>query len=211
MRKHLVLAITALAVSLLATTSQAGFIISVAQSGANVVMSYSGSFTFVGSGAIAPHTPSGWVQNNEFYRISDQPNTTETQYSGSRNPNLVLFPNWTPIGTPGRLVANSATGDKLAFIDDGRVVTAERSALNSNWDLTANTYSASGTMTFNNRNISAFINVGQTRLLNWTQAGQSFVQGNTITVVGVPEPGSLAVVSGLVAGLSVLSRRRRHG
>ncbi len=210
MRKHLVLAITALAVSLLATTSQAGFIISVAQSGANVVMSYTGSFTFVGSGAIAPHNPSGWVQDNEFYHISNLPNSTETQYLGSRTP-LVLFPNWTPSGMSGRLVATSVTGDKLAFIDDGRVVTAERSALNSNWDLTANTYSASGTMTFINRNISDFINVGETRDLNWTQAGQGFVQGNTIRVVGVPEPGSLAVVSGLVAGLSVLSRRRRHG
>jgi hypothetical protein len=32
-----------------------------------------------------------------------------------------------------------------------------------------------------------------------------------MTVTAVPEPGSLAVVSGLVAGLSVLSRRRRQG
>jgi hypothetical protein len=33
----------------------------------------------------------------------------------------------------------------------------------------------------------------------------------TITITAVPEPSSLACVGGLVAGLSVLSRRRRQG
>ena len=206
MRKILIAVLATLAVGLLVSSSQAGFIITVAQSGANVVMNYSGSFTFVGSGAVAPHSPNNWVQNNEFYRITDVPNSTETQFLGTRTPNLVLFPNWTPSGTLGRLVANSATGDKLAFIDDGRVVTAQFGT--GNWS--GQTYSASGTMTFDNKLVSNFIDVGETRVLDWTQAGQSLNTNNTITVVGVPEPSSLACISGLAAGLSVLSRRRRQ-
>jgi len=169
-------------------------------------MTYSGSLTFVGSGNTAPHSVDDWVQNNEFYRITDVPNSTETQFSGDRTPNLVLFPNWTPASTPGRLFADSATGDKVGLIDDGRVVTAQFGT--GNWS--GQTYSASGTITFNNKLVSNFINVGQTIVLNWTQSNQNFIQGNTITVVGVPEPSSLACVSGVVAGLSVLSRRRRQ-
>ncbi len=204
MRKILIAVLATLAVGLLVSSSQAGFIITVAQSGANVVMNYSGSFTFVGSGAVAPHTPNNWVQNNEFYRITDVPDSFETQFAGTRTPNP-LFPNWTPPAVSGRLNANSATGDKLAFIDDGRVVTAQFGT--GNWS--GQTYFASGTMTFNNKSVSNFINVGETRVLDWTQAGQ-FHPDNTITVVGVPEPSSLACISGLAAGLSVLSRRRRQ-
>ena len=206
MRKFSIAAMVVVALSLLASTSQAGFIISVAQTGVNVTMTYSGSLTFVGSGTTATHGVNNWVQNNEFYRITDVPNSTETQFAGTRTPNLVLFPNWTPPAVSGRLNANSATGDKLAFIDDGRVVTAQIGT--GNWS--GQTYSASGTMTFNNKLVTDFIDIGVTRVIDWTQTGQIFNPSNTITVIGVPEPSSLACVSGLVAGLSVLSRRRRQ-
>jgi|NOAtaT_7_FD_contig_51_4961938_length_658_multi_2_in_0_out_0_1 hypothetical protein len=202
MKRFSITAIVAVAVCFLASTSQAGFIITVAQSGANVTMTYSGSLSFVGSGSIAPHTPNNWIQNDEFYRITDVPNSTETQFSGSRIPNLVLFPNW----TSPRLFADSATGDKIGILDDGRVVTAQYGT--GMWS--GQTYSASGTMTFNNKLVSNFINVGETRVVTWTQTGQNFIPGNTVTIVGVPEPSSIAVTSGLVAGLSVLSRRRRQ-
>lgn len=65
-------------------------------------------------------------------------------------------------------------------------------------------------MTFNNKLVSDFINVGTSNVIQWIQQGQAVDFTNTITVTGVPEPGSLAVVTGLVAGLSVLSRRRRQ-
>lgn len=169
-------------------------------------MTFNGSFTFVGTGANSPQS-SNWIQDNEFLRTDDAGSfPLERQFSGSRTPNLILFPNRTPAGIPGRLVANSFTGDKIGFMDDGRVVTGDLGTLN--WS--GQTYSASGTMTFNNKLVSDFINVGTSNVIQWIQQGQAVDFTNTITVTGVPEPGSLAVVTGLVAGLSVLSRRRRQ-
>jgi len=55
--------------------------------------------------------------------------------------------------------------------------------------------------------------LGETIDLRVGGAGQSNGDGTVVgfTVTAVPEPSALACISGLVAGLSVLSRRRRQG
>jgi hypothetical protein len=199
------LLVALLSTPLFAGNAFAGFIIDVAQAGANVTMTFNGSFTFVGTGASSAQD-SNWIQDNEFLRTDNAgPSPSEIAFLGSRTPNLILFPNRTPVGVGGRLTANSFTGDKIGFMDDGRVVTGQLGT--PNW--TGQTYSASGTMTFNNKLVSDFINEGTSNVIQWTQLGQPVDLTNTIKVTGVPEPGSLAVFTGLVAGLSVLSLRRR--
>jgi hypothetical protein len=68
--------------------------------------------------------------------------------------------------------------------------------------------SISGTATFNNLSLTSLgMNSGTT--WKW-YFGANGDEGKSLTITAVPEPGSLIVVSGLVAGLSVLSRRRRE-
>lgn len=201
MRNLFIAPLTLLMLGVTATFSQAAFLIHVRQTGANVTMSYSGSFTFVGTGTAAPHIPNNWVQKNEFYRITDIPNSTEHQFNGTRTPDLNLFPNWT---APARLFADSATGSKIALIDDGRVVTSEFGL--AGWS--GQTYSAAGTLVFNNRFVSDFINNNTTLTFQWTQQGQAFNPSNTITVTSVPEPTSAACFGTLALALTAVVRRR---
>jgi len=205
--------------------SQAGFVITVNQVGSDVELTYSGSFT----GLVGNHNhPGTWpgnvfsgVSRDRFFARASSFNGYDGSWSGSGPFVAANRPDFFPglpvsPGGPFNIGStNVAPGSQTFWVDGTTDLTRQgRFYIDPTLLVTTGatkTYTASGSFKIVGSTLTSFgLTVPSTRTWDWTQSGQSFVAGNTVTITAVPEPSSLACVSGLVAGLSVLSRRRRQ-
>jgi hypothetical protein len=104
----------------------------------------------------------------------------------------------------GLIVASSTSGDRFSLEYDATLAQPFRLNLPTGYTFGQ---SLNGTATLQNTTLAALgLNVGDVGTFAYSTGSGT----ETFRLEAVPEPGSLAVVSGLVAGLSVLSRRRRQ-
>jgi hypothetical protein len=196
--------------ALFAGNAFAGFIINVEQAGANLKFTYNGSFVMTAAG-ITDTDPIGFSYTSNYLKA--------TVTGGGENPSRgksSLFSGAFSLvsGNPDTFFTGSGNASSFApgsenFIvvrSTGEVFVGDLNSTNG-----AGTYFASGSFTVAGQTLASIgYTANESRKWNWTQTGQAFVNTNTLTINAVPEPSSIAVVGGLVAGLSVLSRRRRQ-
>jgi hypothetical protein len=192
--------------ALFAGNAFAGFIINVEQVGADLKFSYSGSMVMAGSGSESDAVGYGYGQNtNDIFRVWG--GGTTGNWEGVVTP---TFSNRSDFlsGSGTALGASLASGSTNFLVRTTATANTLRFSLGS---VGAGTKTVSGSFTVASRTLASIGYTANTsRTWSWTENGQSFVAGNTLTINAVPEPSSIAVVGGLVAGLSVLSRRRRQ-
>ena len=194
----------------------AGFVFTLKQVGSQVEITRTGSFNTNGFTPAGNTTFSGLFLNNNVVM------------AGSRNASLPIdrfswssvtrSTNGGPSVTPTSIfslpasntnLSNPGGGNRVAGFSFNTSTLFFASAINSGGiygtpGSVSNTTTAGGGVTLGGMGFA----VGQTDVYTFISGGGTV---ETITITAVPEPSSLACVGGLVAGLSVLSRRRRQG
>ncbi len=207
MKKTLLAAL--LFTALFAGNAFAGLIITVEEVGADLKFSYSGSLVMATGGT--DDDPGGFSYGSSFFRAYPILSSGRG-FSSNFNGTFTLTSGTTDSFFSGSgSSASFAAGSQNLYIGQTDVVNRGRIRIGTTANGgAAGTYSATGSFTVAGRNFSSIgYTVGESRTWSWTQTGQSPVLGNTLTISAVPEPGSLVLVGGLLAGLTSFSRRRR--
>jgi len=167
----------------------AGFIFNAQQIGSDIKVTFSGTLDTTGllpsgSATIAPSAGSNYVYVG--------PTATNAAFFGAASVSGPATVTNIPFAT-----ASSSSGSTVGFLRTSNTTML----LYLPTGYVSGSF-ISGSSTFANKTYADF---------GWFAAAPKvWTLGNGDTITAVPEPGSLAVVSGLVAGLSVLSRRRRQ-
>lgn len=191
----------------LANTAFAGFVFFVEEVGSNIKITASGSLDT--TGWTSGNNPPGgaFIRDNAVIVGTSAPSGTGfinfgvlTGFTVSGGASTTkVFPSFS---TSSYNAASSSGSFAGMLLDGSGGVTVYAPVGYTSGD------SISGTATYNSQSLSSLgMNSGTT--WKW-YLGAPGDESKSITVTAVPEPGSLAVVGGLVAGLSVLSRRRRE-
>ncbi len=187
--------------------SSAGVLITVTEIGSNLKVDYSGGFTgIVDRDALNPESSFFGVDTNAMYALAVESPQQFAQIDGTlasvggTNPRTDFFPS-----VSGFPAANSVDGGSQTLILYPK---SGNDVFGAPPSFTGGSYSATGGMTFNNTSFASWgLTAGQTAIWNWTENGQSFVSGNTVTVVAVPEPQVLALAG--TVGVAIASGFRR--
>ena len=189
------------------STSSAGILITVTEIGSDLKVEYSGGFTGIVSVDRQNPEPTffGVDTNSMFAMAVESPqeyaqiNGTLASNGGGTNPRSDFFPSITPGDFP--------TADSVDVGSETLIIQSDRfGALSS---FTTGSYSATGGFTFLDTSLADWgLTAGQTAVWDWTENGQSFVAGNTVTVVtAVPEPATAVLLP--LGAAAMLNRRRR--
>jgi hypothetical protein len=194
----------------------AGFVFTLKQVGSQVEITRTGSFNTNGFTPAGNTTFSGLFLNNNVVmagsRLAILPIDRYSWSSVTRSTNAA------PPVIPTSIFSLPASNTNLSSPSGGNKVAGFSFNTNTLFFANAiksgsiygtagsvsNTTTAGGGVTL----ASMGFTVGKTDVYTFTSGGGTV---ETITITAVPEPSSLACVGGLVAGLSVLSRRRRQG
>jgi hypothetical protein len=190
-------------------TSSAGIVINVTEIGSNLKVDYSGGFTGILS--VDQFNSEGTffgVDTNELFALAVESPQGFAQINGTlasnggTNPRTNLFPSITPGSFP---TANSVDGGSQTLILG---TSGGNYLFGADPSFTGGSYSGTGGMTFNGASFASWgLTAGQTAIWNWTENGETFVPGNTVTVVAVPEPQVLALAG--TVGVAIVSGFRR--
>lgn len=187
------------------STSSAAIIITVTQIGSDLKVDYSGGFTGIVSVDRQNPEPTFFgVDTNSMFALAVESPQDYAQINGTlasnggTNPRSDFFPLITPNSFP---LADSVDGGSETLIIQNDRFGAVPS-------FTGGSYSATGSMTFNNTSFADWgLTAGQTAVWNWTESGESFVAGNTVTITAVPEPATAVLLP--LGAAAMLNRRRR--
>jgi hypothetical protein len=188
-------------------TSSAGIVINVTEIGSNLKVDYSGGFTGILS--VDQFNSEGTffgVDTNELFALAVESPQGFAQINGTlasnggTNPRTNLFP-----GVSGFPTANSVDPGSQTLILG---TSGGNYLFGADPSFTGGSYSGTGGMTFNGASFASWgLTAGQTAIWNWTENGETFVPGNTVTVVAVPEPQVLALAG--TVGVAIVSGFRR--
>jgi hypothetical protein len=180
----------------LVASSQAGFVITLEEIGPSILkVTGSGSFDLTGLNQYSNNT----AQPNylRFYQIEGGTGSADGfqifTISGPANP--LAF-------GPDVLTSIASTGQAFGFTNNGGWKISTPAGYVSGAQIDGSSTFTSNLVTLNYASYG--MTAGQSRVFTYGPNNQ------TITITAVPEPGSLAVVGGLVAGMTVLVRRRRQ-
>jgi hypothetical protein len=195
--------------ALFAGNAFAGFIINVEQVGTDLKFTYSGSMQMFAEGSETDSNRVGYggtsSLGNDIFRVYN--GGTIGDFKGVVTPTFSDKSDFF-VGT-GDAVSGSLSAGATNFVI--RTTSVPNELRFSVGAVGVGTKTVSGSFTVAGRNFASIgYTSGESRTWNWTQNNQNFVTGNTLTITAVPEPSSIALVSSLVAGLTVLTRRRRQ-
>lgn len=217
-------ALAAIVLALLAASNaSAAVVITVTEVGSSLRFEYSGGFTGLATRTATDTDPVAYGFARNFFRAlnnvgGDSPTRGgDSMFQGAYVADIPSFsPSTGYVGNPEDFFPNASTtitsvttaepgsGTMSFFQSSGR--------FNTTIGFTSGDYSTSGAFTIPS---ASFATLGlpqvSTRTWNWTQTGQSFVPGNTVTIQTVPEPETVVILAtgGVAALAGGLIRRRR--
>lgn len=213
-RSFLVSVVVALSAILLTVMTpggaSAGFVVTVTEVGSDLLFEYSGDFTGLATRTSSDTDPSFYGYRQDVFRALNtvgDPDPTRGGFSifeGSYSDGPAdFFPAADAVTTVSTTTAAPGSGTVVFNNVNGR--------FQSSSSFVSGDYSTSGAFTIPGK---SYVDLGlpqnSSNTWNWTQTGQSFVPGNTLTIVTVPEPQALALVGTAGAAIATGFLRKRR-
>jgi hypothetical protein len=193
--------------------ASAGFIVTVTEVGSDLLFEYSGGFTGLATRSAIDTDPSQWGYGQNVFIAQNNvggENPTrggQSRFSGTFSGGPAsFFPG--ALATPFITTTSASPGAGTLFFNKASESAGFATALS----FVSGDYSTSGSFTIPSKSYADLgLPQNSSNSWNYTQTGQSFVPGNTLTIVTVPEPSALAIaaVGGAIAIASRVIRRRR--
>jgi hypothetical protein len=181
--------------------SRADFILKVAESTPGTVnIDYSGGFLLLGAGVgqNATNTTGPRIEKNKF--VTHGLGIVQ-RFDGVYSPSGATKPLFPLLNTTVAGSMTAGSGIVQFSLDSNRFYAVAGTG--------PGYYSASGRMTLTTTLAALGLNLGDSADYLWTETFAG-AQAQKLTIQAVPEPSSVALVGSVIAGLSVLSPRRRQ-